>query len=138
MNAVTHILIEDESSMIGRCKVPTKIHNAIRNNQLYFLEVDLDERVKNIITDYGHFDKEILIQATQKLHKRLGDLRTREAVQLLEENNFAEWAKAMLIYYDKTYLFGVSKRNEMKVTKVESIERLQNYKYLKSNAIVVY
>jgi tRNA 2-selenouridine synthase len=59
------------------------------------------------------------------LHKRLGDLRTREAVQLLEENNIADWAKAMLIYYDKTYLFGVSKRDETKVTKVDSIERLE-------------
>jgi tRNA 2-selenouridine synthase len=125
MNAEIPIWIEDESSMIGRCKVPTKIHEAIRNNQLYFLEIDIDERVKNIITDYGHFDKEILIQATQKLHKRLGDLRTREAVQLLEENNIADWAKAMLIYYDKTYLFGVSKRDETKVTKVDSIERLE-------------
>jgi tRNA 2-selenouridine synthase len=128
MNAGIPIWIEDESSMIGRCKVPTKIHEAIRNNQLYFLEIDLDERVKNIINDYGHFDKEILIQATQKLHKRLGDLRTREAVQLLQENNFTDWAKTMLIYYDKTYLFGVSKRVETKITKVDSIERLQKLK----------
>jgi hypothetical protein len=42
----------------------------------------------------------------------------------LEENNIADWAKAMLIYYDKTYLFGVSKRDEKKVTKFDSIEKL--------------
>jgi hypothetical protein len=54
----------------------------------------------------------------------LGDLRTREAIQLLEENNVSDWAKAMLIYYDKTYLFGVSKRDAVKITKVNSVEEL--------------
>jgi tRNA 2-selenouridine synthase len=124
MNLESPIWIEDESSMIGRCKVPTKIHGAIRNNLLYFLEIDLEQRVKNIIVDYGQFDKELLKEATNKLHKRLGDLRTREAIQLLEENNMSDWAKAMLIYYDKTYLFGVSKRDAVKITKVNSVEEL--------------
>ncbi len=124
MNLKSPIWIEDESSMIGRCKVPTKIHGAIRNNQLYFLEIDLEQRVKNIIVDYGQFDKEILKEATNKLHKRLGDLRTREALQLLEENNISDWAKAMLIYYDKTYLFGVSKRESAKIIKVDKVEKL--------------
>lgn len=86
--------------------------------------MSLNDRVKNIIIDYGHFDKEILKQATQKLYKRLGDLRTRESIQLLDENNFAEWAKSMLIYYDKTYLFGVSKRDENKITKIENMHEL--------------
>lgn len=110
LNNTLPIWIEDESSMIGRCKVPSKIHEAIRNSKLYFLEIDFEQRVQNILTDYGSFDIEILKQATLKLHKRLGDLRTREAIKLLDENDLYNWAKAMLLYYDKTYLFGVSKR----------------------------
>jgi tRNA 2-selenouridine synthase len=116
------IWVEDESNIIGRCKVPTKIHEAIRNNKLYFLEVPLVQRVQNIINDYGHFDKELLKQSTQKLYKRLGDLRTRQAIQMLDENNLSAWAEAMLLYYDKTYLFGVSKRNSDSIIKVDILE----------------
>lgn len=124
LNMELPIWIEDESSMIGRCKVPPKIHEKIRNNQLYFLMVDVEERAKNIISEYGQFDKNSLIESTLKLHKRLGDMRTREVVKMLEDNNYTDWAKAMLVYYDKTYLFGVSKRDAVKITKVNSVEEL--------------
>lgn len=113
------IWVEDESSLIGRCKVPKPIHERIRNSTLYFLEIDLEKRIENIVNEYGQFDKAILQQATQKLYKRLGDLRTREAIQLLDENNLSDWAKAMLIYYDKTYLFGVSKREPQLIKKID-------------------
>jgi tRNA 2-selenouridine synthase len=113
------IWVEDESSLIGRCKVPKPIHENIRKSTLYFLEISLEKRIENIVAEYGQFDKAILQQATQKLYKRLGDLRTREAVQLLNENNLTDWAKAMLLYYDKTYLFGVSKREPQLIKKVD-------------------
>jgi hypothetical protein len=116
------IWVEDESNIIGRCKVPTKIHEAIRSNKLYFLEVPLVQRVQNIVNDYGHFDKELLKQSTQKLYKRLGDLRTRQALQMLDENNLSAWAEAMLLYYDKTYLFGMSKRNLNNVKNISLLE----------------
>jgi len=112
------IWIEDESSIIGRCKVPKPIHDGVRNNMLYFLEIALNQRVENIIAEYGQFDKTILQQATQKLYKRLGDLRTREAINMLEENKMTDWAEAMLIYYDKTYLFGLSKREPHLIKKI--------------------
>ncbi len=113
------IWVEDESSLIGRCKVPKPIYENMRKSTLYFLAIDLEKRIVNIVNEYGQFDKAILQQATQKLYKRLGDLRTREAIQLLDENNLADWAKAILIYYDKTYLFGVSKREPQLIKKID-------------------
>ena len=74
------------------------------------------------MTNTSYFDKELLKQSTQKLYKRLGDLRTRQAIQMLDENNLSAWAEAMLLYYDKTYLFGVSKRNSDSIIKVDILE----------------
>jgi tRNA 2-selenouridine synthase len=121
LNPKNPIWIEDESSMIGRCKVPKPIYDGIRNNTIYFLEIDFEQRTQNILVDYGTFDKEILKATTLKLSKRLGDLRTREALEMLENNNMNEWAKAMLIYYDKTYLFGLSKRAPQTILKINTL-----------------
>jgi tRNA 2-selenouridine synthase len=113
------IWIEDECSLIGRCKVPKPIYDAMREAKLYFLNIDLEQRAQNILKEYGAFDKELLKESTLKLHKRLGDKRTREAIEMLEENDLQTWTKEMLIYYDKTYLHGTSKRNKEKVINID-------------------
>lgn len=113
------IWIEDECSMIGKCKVPQKIYESMRNSHLLFLTIPFEIRLQNIIADYGNLDKELLKMATLKLYKRLGDLRTKKAIELLEENKLNEWATIILEYYDKTYEFGASKRAPSSIKNID-------------------
>lgn len=113
------IWVEDESRLIGKFQIPIKIHEAIRRCVVYFLDYSFEKRCENILNLYGKLNKEELVLSTEKIKKKLGDLRTREAVQYLQEGNLEEWVKIVLAYYDQLYKFGVEKRDPSKIIKLE-------------------
>jgi hypothetical protein len=55
--------------------------------------------------------KELLIEQTQKLRKRLGGQHEKAAVEALEQNDFRTWVELLLVYYDKSYAHFVEKNN---------------------------
>lgn len=118
LDITKNIWVEDESRMTGKLKMPDKFYDQLRNAPLYFIDKSFDERAQNILNTYGKFDKKKLAESTQKLAKRLGDLRLREAINYLENNEMEQWLKIVLEYYDKAYLFGLQQRDEKKVIKV--------------------
>lgn len=122
------VWVEDESRLIGKFQIPTKIHDAIRSSKVYFLNYSFETRCKNILELYGKFPKEDLIASTLKIKKRLGDLKTREALAFLEMGNPDEWIKIVLAYYDKLYQFGLEKREPGTIVKIELTgDELLNY-----------
>ncbi len=116
------IWVEDESRLIGKFQIPIKIHEAIRRCQVYFLDYSFEKRCENILNLYGKLKREELILSTQKIKKKLGDLKTREAVNFLEEGNLQEWVKIVLAYYDKLYQFGLEKREPTMIIKLDLVE----------------
>lgn len=124
------VWVEDESRLIGKFQIPTKIHDAIRSGIVYFLDYSFETRCNNILELYGKFAKEELIASTLKIKKRLGDLKTREAIAFLEIDNLDEWIKIVLAYYDKLYQFGLEKRDKDKIVKI-NIEGIELLNYLK-------
>ena len=118
------IWVEDESRMTGKLKMPDTFYDQLRNAPLYFIDKSFDERALTILNTYGKFDKELLINSTKKLSKRLGDLRLREAISYLENNEMELWMKIVLDYYDKTYLHGLIQRDEKNTTVVNGISDL--------------
>ena len=113
------IWIENESRNIGSVKVPDKIHQGIRSS--FAVEVVLDEEVrkKRILNEYGVFPLEQLSEATQKIRKRLGEVRLKEALEYLQAGNLEAWTVMMLAYYDKTYNYGMSLRQSDAVLQVD-------------------
>jgi tRNA 2-selenouridine synthase len=113
------IWIEDESRLIGHIQIPNPIYDSYRASILYFMDLPLDERCKLILKDYGSFSKEDLIQSTLKIKKKLGDLRTRMAIEYIEIGDMLAWVKEVLFYYDKAYTTGLKTKTNSAIYRLE-------------------
>jgi tRNA 2-selenouridine synthase len=58
-------------------------------------------------------DRTDLIAATERIRKRLGGLRTQQAVELLQQGHIPEAFDLVLDYYDKTYTYDLQRRKIM-------------------------
>jgi tRNA 2-selenouridine synthase len=99
----TPIWLEDESQRIGNINIPGPIFTQMRSSPLYFLEIPFEERLQQIIRDYGAFSPELIIATITRIQKRLGGLETKMAIQHMQDNQLADCFRILLKYYDKYY-----------------------------------
>lgn len=97
------IWVEDESRMIGNCKVPDHIYAAMQQGEMVLIEAPKQERLKRLIEMYAHLPKQDLLDATGRLHKKLGGARTQAAKEAISQGNFIDAVELILQYYDKAY-----------------------------------
>ncbi len=109
------IWIEDESRNIGRNTLPGGIHRNLRSAPMFFLDVPAGSRIERLVRDYASFGTDDLIQAVDRIRPRLGDQVARAAIEGIREGDFQKTAELVLHYYDKTYRFGLSRREKKKV-----------------------
>ena len=107
------IWIEDESRMIGCCKIPDSLFHLLNTQPLIVIEKPLSERVVYLKEDYGQRPVEELIQATERLHKKLGGSRTKEIILLIQEKQLNEAIVKVLSYYDTAYFHSLSRRHQL-------------------------
>ncbi len=110
--------LEDESQRIGKLNIPHLFWKTMRTKPVFFIEIPFEERLQNIIKDYGTSDKEQLNIAIERIQKRLGPLETKTALAHLAENNLLECFRILLAYYDKLYSKSLQNR--------ENVEHLLN------------
>ena len=108
------IWLEDESQRIGLINLPNAFWDSMRRAPLYFLELDFEQRLDNIVEGYGKFEKEKLINAIIRIQKRLGPLETKTAINHLLEDNIKECFRILLWYYDKYYTRSLNTRENLK------------------------
>lgn len=113
------IIVEDESRTIGKVYLPDILYSKIRSSDNIFINMPKKLRIKRLVNDYAFFDKELLKIAVDKILNKLGGQNHKEAVMALENNDFEKVADISLSYYDKTYLYGLSKRDQTKVYKID-------------------
>ncbi len=104
------IWVEDESRMIGRCKIPDPLFQQMQEGGFVFIDCPLEERLERLFQEYGRIDAASLIAATRSLSKKLGGQRTEEAAALIEQGRIKEAIALTLDYYDASYQFGLKKR----------------------------
>ena len=109
------VWLEDESQAIGKIRIPEEIYEQIRENVLINIIIPKELRIKRLLKEYGHFDKELLIHSVLKIAKRLGGLNTSLAIDSINNQNIGKAIDLSLIYYDKAYQFGLSKRDTHKI-----------------------
>lgn len=116
----TEIWLEDESRHIGKLGIPNTFWELMRRSKLYFLEIPFEERLSHIVSVYGDFRKNDLIEAVCRIEKRLGGLATKQAVAFLEEGNIEECFSILLSYYDRLYKNALQNREnlELLLTKI--------------------
>ena len=104
------IWLEDESQRIGRLIIPNEFWGKMRESPVYFLDIPFKERLHFLVNTYGNFEKENLLDAIERIKKRLGGLETKNAKSFLSENDTRECFKILLHYYDKLYSKGLINR----------------------------
>ncbi len=97
------IWVEDESFSIGGVQLPHEFWEHMKQAPVVVVEVPRALRVQRLVRDYGHLDLVKLAEAIQTIERRLGGLRTQQALQALEENRLADVADLLLEYYDGSY-----------------------------------
>jgi tRNA 2-selenouridine synthase len=116
------IWLEAESQRLGLINIPFSFHQAMRSQPLFFMDIPFQERLTHILKDYGHYDKEKLINAIIRIKKKLGGLETKNAINALLEDDTAACFSILLHYYDKLYLKSTSatKEEERKIISIQS------------------
>lgn len=111
--------LEDESMNVGQVAIPRPLFQQIRNAFVFNIDVDKQTRIKRLVDEYASFDTEDLSLIINRIAKRLGGLNTKLSLEALHESDFAKVADLTLSYYDKAYLFGLSKREQTKVKTIK-------------------
>lgn len=120
------IWVENESRLLGRVKLPDAFYEQMRSAKVIQIELPLAIRVERILKEYAILPKEELIAATAKLEKRLGNLKMNKAIEHIEKEEFDRWIEIMLVYYDKSYAYGNSLRDEKDVQSIELLDNNMN------------
>lgn len=120
LNTARKVWLEDESIHIGRVYIPEVLFERMRNAAVCFLKIPKEQRAELLVEEYVGTDKEPLIASVNKIAKRLGGLRTQQALEALDRNDYYETAVITLDYYDKFYLKGLERRDQNRVIVIES------------------
>jgi len=133
--------IEDESQRIGSLNIPPALWATLRSQPVYFLEIPFEERLNNIVAEYGKLEKEKLINAIIRIQKRLGPLETKTAIGFLVEDNIPECFRVLLHYYDKTYEKSLANRENLEQLlnkiPVSTVDTISNSEKVRSCAMLL-
>jgi len=121
LNAAQPVWIEDESVLIGRCSIPNPLFHQMRDALITVLKVSPEARVNFLVNEYGRLDKDFLKACTEKIRKRLGPEQTKNAIAAIADDRMADFIRIVLVYYDKAYNNGLSKRKPGGITTIECI-----------------
>lgn len=105
------VWIEAESRQIGRCRIPDSVFQQMQQAPIVEVQRPRSERLALLMQIYGQADRCDLIEATERIRKRLGGLRTQQAIDLLQQGQLAAASDLMLDYYDQTYRYDLSRRS---------------------------
>jgi len=113
------IWVEDESHSIGNNWIPDELFSIMRKAPVIKMEIDKKIRIKRLVNEYAGFDKKYLENCIFKISKRLGGQHAKKALESLEKGFLEDVADITLTYYDKSYSFGLSKRDNNTVFPVQ-------------------
>jgi tRNA 2-selenouridine synthase len=105
------VWIENESRFIGQVRIPDALFNQTLDKPVIELMVSEEERRKLILEEYGQQPVVALMDATQKLERKLGGDRMQLACDGLLRGDMHAWLDILLPYYDKTYAHSSGMRN---------------------------
>lgn len=130
------VFLENESRLIGNCFLPQNLWDSMNNSEIIEIDCPYEIRQNRLLNEYAHFDIDLLIEKTKLISKKLGGQHANEAVRMLEQREFKGWIDKVLVYYDKTYSFGLSKNSDRRLKldwdwedSTNSIDRLINKVY---------
>lgn len=109
------IWTEDESISIGKRFIPKAFWIQMQDALLYDVQIPTNQRITNLVREYGVLDKPFLIECTERIRKRLGYDVAKKAITAIQEGRMEDFVRHVIVYYDKTYRLGISRRPADKV-----------------------
>lgn len=106
------VWIEDESRTVGKVHVPEVMFEAMQRAQVHELDIDINQRVQNLVRDYGAFSHDDLCDALYVIREKLGGLRYQQAVDAVREGRLGDAVHVVLEYYDRTYEYCQQRRTQ--------------------------
>ncbi len=97
------VLVEGESAFIGHCALPPQFWHRMQQAPYITYTIPQADRLRRIVADYASQGAEALKQAFGVLRKRMGAVRSREAMEALDRGDYLYAARLALDYYDKAY-----------------------------------
>lgn len=126
LNPSINTWIEDESRTIGKRVVPEHLWQQMQQQQVIEIQMNKARRFDFLLQKYGSLEKDFLEDALQHISKRLGPLKTQEALQALTENRMEDFISITMTYYDKAYHRCLDNKKDAKIIQLkiqqESIE----------------
>ena len=110
LNQEKRVFLEDESSHIGKVGLPENLWRKMKSSPVVCISVKLQDRIGNLVADYGHYDKSELESGILKIGKKLGGQHEKSAIANLQNGDLGAVAGILLHYYDKTYRFLLEKK----------------------------
>lgn len=119
------VFVEGESKRIGRTLIPDYIYDSMIRGKRLLINVDLDQRAKNIMEEYTESEnwKVETMEGLKKLEKYIGQADLAIYFKMLEEDDIEELIKVLMIeYYDPMYKKGENKYKYEITVDANSIE----------------
>lgn len=92
--------VESEGKRVGKAVLPPMFYKATAEGVHIRLDTSVDQRIRNLHKDYSESGRmEILVDATNRLRKRLGHHRCDKILNAISAGNMAEAIEELLIYY---------------------------------------
>ena len=117
VNGMAPLWLEAESAQVGRCRIPHGIWKQMQLAPLVVLERPKEERIAMLVEVYGSQCPKGLIEATERLSRKLGPQRTATALSSIRNGDLSRACAEILDYYDRSYTSELARRQS-------SIERL--------------
>ena len=102
--------LEDESFMIGSCRIPFPLWLQMKECPIISLKVAFEKRVERLLKDYGTADAGSLEKAILGIRQKLGGSNLKIALEALKSGNLKKIAEMALHYYDEAYEYNHAKR----------------------------
>jgi tRNA 2-selenouridine synthase len=126
------VWMEDESCNIGNVFMPDDFYNNMQEYPTIVLMMEIKQRLPRLIREYSTYPPEMLRGIIQKISKRIGGDNARDALNAISTGDFAKAIEIALRYYDKTYLYGIRRKQPKNLFYIET-----NTDDIESNAGVV-
>ena len=104
---------------MGKVRIPKPLFEQIRAAKVFKLEMSKEHRIQRLVNEYTDFDKQLINTSIQNISRRLGGLATQQALDAVGKDDFFTAIDIVLSYYDKTYTYGLSKREGQTIITVK-------------------
>jgi tRNA 2-selenouridine synthase len=92
----------------------------MQDTTVIVLLMDIKTRLPRLMEEYSKYPPESLKASILKIAKRLGGDNTRGAIEAVESGNVARAIEISLAYYDKAYMFGLTKKDSKNIIYVNT------------------